>query len=119
MARADGAAPPAVHRGRPRRGVDRGPHPRGRRRGRPGRTGAEERMTSPVADTPTRVQVGGTAGTAPYEVLIGRQLLGELPGLLGTLAKRVAVLHPEALAETGEAIRQDLAEQGYDAIAIQ
>ncbi len=30
---------------------------------------------------------------------------------------RVAVLHPEALAGTGEAIREDLAEQGYQAIA--
>ncbi|MGR3933205.1 3-dehydroquinate synthase [Streptomyces sp. BRA346] len=70
-------------------------------------------------ETPTRIQVGGTAGTAPYEVLVGRQLLGELPGLIGEGTKRVAVLHPEALAETGEAIRQDLADQGYEAIAIQ
>ena len=31
----------------------------------------------------TRIQVGGTAGTDPYEVLVGRQLLGELPGLIG------------------------------------
>ncbi|MEU5303417.1 3-dehydroquinate synthase [Streptomyces noursei] len=67
----------------------------------------------------TRIQVGGTAGTDPYEVLVGRQLLGELPGLIGTAAKRVAVLHPEALAATGEALREDLAGQGYEAIAIQ
>ena len=67
----------------------------------------------------TRIQVGGSAGTAPYEVLVGRQLLAELPGLIGTDAKRVAVLHPEALAATGEALREDLASQGYEAIAIQ
>ncbi|MFB8105608.1 3-dehydroquinate synthase [Streptomyces sp. NPDC056007] len=68
---------------------------------------------------PTRIQVAGSAGTAPYEVLVGHQLLGELPQLIGDRAKRVAVLHPEALAETGEAVRQDLADQGYEAIAIQ
>ncbi|MFF5898800.1 3-dehydroquinate synthase [Streptomyces argenteolus] len=67
----------------------------------------------------TRIQIAGTAGTDPYEVLVGRQLLGELPGLIGDRAKRVAVLHPEALAETGEAVREDLASQGYEAIAIQ
>lgn len=67
----------------------------------------------------TRIQIAGSAGTDPYEVLIGRQLLGELPSLIGDRARRVAVLHPEALAETGEAVRQDLAEQGYEAIAIQ
>ncbi|MFD8868831.1 3-dehydroquinate synthase [Streptomyces sp. NPDC059590] len=70
-------------------------------------------------DTPTRIQVGGTAGSEPYEVLVGHRLLGELPGLIGTAAKRVAVLHPESLAETGEAIRQDLLGEGYEAIAIQ
>ncbi|WP_075267313.1 3-dehydroquinate synthase [Streptomyces sp. Tue 6075] len=68
---------------------------------------------------PTRIQVAGSAGSDPYEVLVGHQLLGELPQLIGDRAKRVAVLHPEALAETGEAVRQDLAAQGYEAIAIQ
>ncbi|MFD7431783.1 3-dehydroquinate synthase [Streptomyces sp. NPDC059818] len=68
---------------------------------------------------PTRIQVAGSAGTDPYEVVIGRQLLGELPTLIGDRVKRVAVLHPEALAGTGEAVRQDLADQGYEAIAIQ
>lgn len=67
----------------------------------------------------TRIQIAGTAGTDPYEVLVGRQLLGELANLIGDRARRVAVLHPEALAETGEAVRQDLADQGYEAIAIQ
>ncbi|MGA5497408.1 3-dehydroquinate synthase [Streptomyces cinereoruber] len=67
----------------------------------------------------TRIHVAGSAGTDPYEVLVGRQLLGELPGLIGDRAKRVAVIHPEALADTGEALRADLAEQGYEAVAIQ
>ncbi|MFF2776752.1 3-dehydroquinate synthase [Streptomyces sp. NPDC058052] len=67
----------------------------------------------------TRIHVGGSAGTDPYEVLVGRQLLGELPALIGDRAKRVAVIHPEALAGTGEALREDLAEQGYEAVAIQ
>ncbi|ESP96735.1 3-dehydroquinate synthase [Streptomyces sp. GBA 94-10 4N24] len=66
-----------------------------------------------------RIPVGATAGTDPYEVLIGRQLLGELPGLIGEQARRVAVIHPEALAETGEALSADLADQGYEAIAVQ
>ncbi|MFI1807331.1 3-dehydroquinate synthase [Streptomyces californicus] len=68
---------------------------------------------------PTRIQVAGSAGSDPYEALVGHRLLGELPQLIGDRARRVAVLHPEALAETGEAVRQDLADQGYEAIAIQ
>lgn len=67
----------------------------------------------------TRIHVGGTAGTDPYEVLVGRQLLGELGSLIGDKVKRVAIVHPEALAETGEALRGDLADQGFEAIAIQ
>jgi len=72
-----------------------------------------------MSEAVTRIQVGGTAGTDPYEVLIGRQLLGELAGLIGDKAKRVAVVHPEALAGTGEALCADLAEQGFEAVAIQ
>ncbi|MEU2146689.1 MULTISPECIES: 3-dehydroquinate synthase [Streptomyces albovinaceus subgroup] len=75
--------------------------------------------TGMTQQAPTRIQVAGSAGSDPYEVLVGHQLLGELPQLIGDRAKRVAVLHPEALAETGEAVREDLAAQGYEAIAIQ
>jgi 3-dehydroquinate synthase len=70
------------------------------------------------ARTTTRVTVGGSAGTPPYDVFIGHDLLGQLPALIGTLAKRVAVLHPEALAERGEAIREDLLAEGYEAIGV-
>ncbi|MFD6926024.1 3-dehydroquinate synthase [Streptomyces sp. NPDC059944] len=72
-----------------------------------------------MSEAVTRIQVGGTAGTDPYEVLVGRQLLGELAGLIGQRTKRVAVVHPEALAETGETLRADLADQGFEAVAIQ
>ncbi|MFJ8001566.1 3-dehydroquinate synthase [Streptomyces sp. NPDC096310] len=67
----------------------------------------------------TRIQVGGTAGHDPYEVLVGHRLLGELPALIGPRVRRIAVIHPEALEGTGEALRADLADQGYEAVAIQ
>jgi 3-dehydroquinate synthase len=76
-------------------------------------------MASDGQDAHTRITVGGGPGTTPYDVLIGHRLLGELPGLIGSAAKRVAVLHPEALTETGEVLREDLAAQGYEAIAVQ
>ncbi|MFI5686176.1 3-dehydroquinate synthase [Streptomyces sp. NPDC051636] len=85
----------------------------------PGGHPPDPRPEDVMANQVTRIQVGGTAGTDPYEVLVGRQLLGELAGLIGRKAKRVAVIHPEALAETGDALRADLAEQGYEAVAIQ
>ncbi|MGW0822714.1 3-dehydroquinate synthase [Streptomyces sp. NPDC002845] len=85
----------------------------------PGGRPPDPRQENAMANQVTRIQVGGTAGTEPYEVLVGRQLLGELGGLIGDRVKRVAVIHPEALAETGEALRADLAEQGYEAVAIQ
>ncbi|MEU6757470.1 3-dehydroquinate synthase [Streptomyces sp. NPDC046685] len=72
-----------------------------------------------MTDQVTRIQVGASAGHDAYEVLVGHQLLGELGTLIGAKAQRVAVIHPEALASTGEALRDDLAEQGYEAVAIQ
>jgi 3-dehydroquinate synthase len=64
----------------------------------------------------SRLHVGGAS---PYDVVVGAGLLGELPTMLGEAVQRVAVIHPRALAATGEAIRLDLAEQGYDAHAIE
>jgi len=64
----------------------------------------------------TQIHVGGAS---PYDVVVGTGLLGELPGMLGEGVQRVAVIHPRALAATGEAIRDDLTGQGYDAHAIE
>ncbi len=65
---------------------------------------------------PTTIHVGGDA---PYDVVVGTGLLGELPGLLGPRVQRVAVIHPRALRATGDAIREDLQEQGYDAVLLE
>jgi 3-dehydroquinate synthase len=59
------------------------------------------------------------AGASPYDVVIGTGLLGELPAMLGEGVRRVAVIHPRALATTGEAIREDLAGQGFEAHGIE
>ena len=37
----------------------------------------------------------------PYDVVVGRGLLGELPAMLGPNAQRVAVIHPAALRTHG------------------
>ena len=59
------------------------------------------------------------SGDAPYEVVVGEGLLGELPGLLGDGVQRVLVVHPRALRATGEAVRDDLREQGLEAFAAE
>jgi 3-dehydroquinate synthase len=62
----------------------------------------------------TRISVGGD-----YEVVIGSSLLGELPGLIGQGVERVLVIHPRALRATGEAVRDDLAAQGFTAFVAE
>ena len=58
-------------------------------------------------------------GDRPYDVVVGRHLLGELPGLLGPDVRRVLVMHPASLEATGEAVREDLVAQGYEAFAAE
>ncbi|GAB3466619.1 3-dehydroquinate synthase [Kineococcus endophyticus] len=55
-------------------------------------------------------------GDTPYDVLIGRGLLGELRDLLGPKVAKVLVVHPRALRSTGEAVRDDLVSQGLEAV---
>jgi len=55
-------------------------------------------------------------GERPYEVVIGRHLLGELPRLLGGGVRKVLVIHPAALATTADAVREDLGAQGYEVL---
>lgn len=69
-------------------------------------------MDSDITRIPVRAE-------RPYDVVIGHGLLGELPGLLGVDCRRVAVIAPAALATSAEAVREDLAASGFEAIAIE
>jgi 3-dehydroquinate synthase len=62
-----------------------------------------------------RITVGAER---PYDVVIGRGLLGELGGLLAG-ASRVALIHPGALRMTAEAVQEDLADQGFEVTMIE
>ncbi|WP_088289299.1 3-dehydroquinate synthase [Kineosporia sp. A_224] len=67
----------------------------------------------------TRLRVGPGAGGDPagpnaYDVVVGHDLLGALPGLLAG-AQRVLVVHPAGLRARGEAVRADLLAAGYEA----
>jgi 3-dehydroquinate synthase len=63
----------------------------------------------------TRIRV---ATAAPYDVVVGEGLLGELPALLAK-AQRVAVVHPVALGATAQAVAGDLKQQGFEAHTVE
>nr|WP_257604923.1 hypothetical protein [Rothia mucilaginosa] len=44
----------------------------------------------------------GSSPRENYEVLIGHNLLGKIPEILGNRTKKVLVIHPRALRSTGE-----------------
>lgn len=60
----------------------------------------------------SRIAVGGET---PYEVLIGRNLLDQVPGFL-TGAKKILVVHPVGLAVSAEALRDFLVSQGFEVL---
>lgn len=54
-------------------------------------------------------------GTEPYEVHVGRDILGQLPGLLGPAVKKVLVVHPATLGARAEKLRLELG-KSYEVI---
>lgn len=66
-------------------------------------------------DAPATIAVGGPA---PYDVVVGHELLGELSAMLGSGVQRVALIHPGALRGTADGIRDELTRQGYDVLAV-
>lgn len=64
--------------------------------------------------TATRISVGGE-----YDVVVGTALLDELPAVVGDGVQRVLVIHPKALAATGEGVRESLLAAGFEAYAAE
>ncbi|WP_107705930.1 3-dehydroquinate synthase [Nocardioides allogilvus] len=62
----------------------------------------------------TTLHVGGAS---PYDVVIGRDLAGRLPAILGDSVQRVAVLYAGELAEQVQPL-VDLLVQDYDVLAL-
>lgn len=60
-----------------------------------------------------RVQVGGDS---PYEVLIGRSLLNSVASCLSDKTRKVLIVHPVALSQSAEALREELIGAGFEAI---
>lgn len=63
----------------------------------------------------TTIQV---PGDSPYNVTIGRAMLGEVAKALGESVQKVLIIHPEALTVSAELLREDLIAQGYLAESV-
>jgi 3-dehydroquinate synthase len=61
----------------------------------------------------TRITV---SGDAPYDIVIGRALLGEVPKSLGKDVAKVLIIHPVALTASAELLRETLLASGHEAI---
>ena len=64
---------------------------------------------------PTRIRV---RGAAPYDVVVGQGLLGELAAMVER-SQRVAVVHPASLRESADAVRADLEGNGHEVHAVE
>ncbi|WP_329059027.1 3-dehydroquinate synthase [Amycolatopsis sp. NBC_01480] len=71
-------------------------------------------MSENPAD-PVRIRV---ATANPYDVVVGRGLLGELTTQLAD-ASKIALIHPPTLTTTAEAVREELAAAGLDAHRVE
>ena len=59
-----------------------------------------------------RIPVGGAT---PYEVVIGRNLLDQVPSML-TGAQKVMIVHPVGLSVSAEALRDSLIDSGFEVV---
>jgi 3-dehydroquinate synthase len=64
---------------------------------------------------PVRIRV---AAERPYDVVVGRGLLGDLAEAVRGIAK-IAIVHPPTLVETAEVLRETLAAGGADAHRVE
>ena len=71
--------------------------------------------TEPISTGPTRIAV---EAERPYQVLVGYDLLAEVPGLLRPGVQRVALLHPPTMIKTAERLVHLLSTAGLQPIRI-
>ncbi|MFV0426870.1 MAG: 3-dehydroquinate synthase [Beutenbergiaceae bacterium] len=57
-------------------------------------------------------------GEHPYQVMVGRALSSQVPGLLGSRVHRVLLMHAQPLTATAQGICADLAQHGYQVITM-
>ena len=62
--------------------------------------------------TATRIDVRPSDAGAPYQVVVGVGVLGELPGLIPKQARTVVVIHPEGLGEIARPVCGSLTAAG-------
>jgi 3-dehydroquinate synthase len=72
-----------------------------------------------VSTQSTVISVTGGTAAENYDVVVGRGLLGDLPGLLGERVRRVLVIHPRALRLTGDTVRDELAAAGFTSLTAE
>jgi 3-dehydroquinate synthase len=60
-----------------------------------------------------RIAVGGEN---PYEVLIGRSMLDDVAACFSEKTKKILIVHPVALTQSAEALREKLLLAGFEAI---
>jgi 3-dehydroquinate synthase len=68
----------------------------------------------PIAE-PARITL---ATERPYQVLVGRELLAEVPALLGPGVQRVALLHPPTMIKAAERLSHLLTAAGLELVRI-
>ncbi len=65
--------------------------------------------------TATRIEVGGET---PYDVVVGTGVVGELPSLLGSRVRTVAVIHPATLPELARPVTETLETAGLEVLPL-
>ncbi|QVQ53147.1 3-dehydroquinate synthase [Spiractinospora alimapuensis] len=68
--------------------------------------------------SPTRITVGANGTERPYDVVVGRGILGEVAPCVGPTPRRVGVVHPEGLEELARRVRAALADAGHEVLAL-
>ncbi|WHS27831.1 3-dehydroquinate synthase [Auritidibacter ignavus] len=83
---------------------------------------AEDVQAREEHDEPSVIPVAGGSeylSEGGYDVVVGRGLLSQLPEMLGTQVRKLLVVHPRALRATGDVVKEDLDQAGFNAITAE